>query len=123
MEAVAAYIEAASGSFYFTRDLAGQAQAEKTAHKVLAIEIGATKPPESPRLLLKGFWCLCTGAEMIEPKPAVRRWTTVEDNLLHDMLNAGLTAKEISKRLARTPTAIYSRVQDLDKKRRKRSGS
>lgn len=44
----------------------------------------------------------------------------MEDNLLHDMLKAGLAAEEIGKRLARTPTAIYSRVQDLDKKRRKR---
>lgn len=43
----------------------------------------------------------------------------MEDSLLHDMLNAGLTAEEIGKRLARTPTAVYSRVQDLDKKRRK----
>jgi hypothetical protein len=57
---------------------------------------------------------------MIEPKPPARRWTIVEDNLLHDMLKAGLAAEEIGKRLARTPTAIYSRVQDLDKKRRKR---
>ena len=35
----------------------------------------------------------------------------------------GLTAEEIGKRLARTPVAIYSRVQDLDKKRRKRPAS
>lgn len=60
---------------------------------------------------------------MIDPKPAARRWTIVEDSLLHDMRNAGLTAEEIGKRLARTPTAIYSRVQDLDKKRRKRPAS
>jgi hypothetical protein len=57
---------------------------------------------------------------MIEPKPAGRRWTAMEDSQLHEMLNAELTAEEISKRLARTPVAVYSRVQDLDKKRRKR---
>jgi hypothetical protein len=60
---------------------------------------------------------------MIEPKPAARRWTVIEDNLLHDLLNAGLTAEEIGQRLARTPVAIYSRVQYLDRKRRKRPDS
>jgi hypothetical protein len=56
---------------------------------------------------------------MIKPKPVTRRWTVAEDNLLHDMLNAGMTAEEIGRRLARTAAAVYSRVQDLDKKRRK----
>jgi hypothetical protein len=91
---------------------------------VPALEFGATKPPESPRLILNRWWCLSAGAEMIEPKPAVRRrWTVTEDNLLHDMLNAGLTAEQIGQRLARTPVAVYSRVQDLDRKRRKRPAS
>lgn len=56
---------------------------------------------------------------MTEAKSARRRWTHVEDSLLRDMLNAGLSAEEIGQRLARTAVAIYSRVQDLDKKRRK----
>jgi hypothetical protein len=60
---------------------------------------------------------------MIEAKPAARRWTDTEDNLLRDMLNAGLTAEEIGRRLARTPVAVYSRVQHLDKRRRKPSAS
>jgi|SRR5580698_4916310 hypothetical protein len=57
--------------------------------------------------------------EMIEPKPDARRWTITEDRLLHEMLNAGLTAEEIGRRLARTPIAIYSRVQRLERKNRK----
>lgn len=52
-------------------------------------------------------------------KPAGRPWTRMEDSLLRDMLDAGLTAIEIALRLARTPAAIYSRVQYLDRKRRK----
>jgi hypothetical protein len=59
-------------------------------------------------------------AEMIEPRPAARRWTVTDDKLLHDMLKAGLTAEEIGRKLTRTAVAIYSRVQVLDKKRRKR---
>jgi hypothetical protein len=47
----------------------------------------------------------------------------MEDNLLRDMLDARLTAIEIAQRLARTPTAIYSRVQYLDRKRRKPAAS
>jgi hypothetical protein len=47
----------------------------------------------------------------------------MEDSLLHEMLNARLTAEEIGKRLARTTIAVYSRVQGLDKKRRKRPAS
>ena len=56
---------------------------------------------------------------MIEPKPAARRWTIAEDRLLHEMLNARLTAEDIGRRLARTPVAIYSRVQRLERKNRK----
>lgn len=56
-------------------------------------------------------------------KPAGRPWTRMEDSLLRDMLNARLTAIEIALRLARTPTAIYSRVQYLDRKRRKPAAS
>jgi hypothetical protein len=46
-----------------------------------------------------------------------RRWTRLEDSLLRDMLRSRLTADEIARRLARTPAAVYSRVQYLDKKR------
>jgi hypothetical protein len=73
--------------------------------------------------ILKRLWWLTAGAEMIEPRPAARRWTVMEDNQLHEMLSAGLTADEIGRRLARTPVAVYSRVQVLDKKRRKRPTS
>ena len=40
-----------------------------------------------------------------------------------DMLDAGLTAEEIARRLAGTPVAIDSRVQYLDRKRRKPAAS
>jgi hypothetical protein len=56
---------------------------------------------------------------MADSKPARRRWTHLEDSLLYDMLTARLAADKIARRLARTPAAIYSRVQYLDKKRRK----
>jgi hypothetical protein len=56
-------------------------------------------------------------------KPAGRPWTRAEDGLLRDMLKAGLTAVEIALRLARTPGAIYSRVQYLDRRRRKPGAS
>jgi hypothetical protein len=56
---------------------------------------------------------------MSEQESGRRRWTHLEDNLLHNMLAAKLTADEIARRLARTPTAVYSRVQYLDKKRRR----
>jgi hypothetical protein len=59
------------------------------------------------------------GARMSEQESGRRRWTHLEDNLLHNMLAAKLTADEIARRLARTPTAVYSRVQYLDKKRRR----
>jgi hypothetical protein len=48
-----------------------------------------------------------------------RRWTRAEDNLLRDMLDAGLAVEEIARRLSRTALAIYSRVQYIDRKRRK----
>lgn len=60
---------------------------------------------------------------MTGPRPAGRSWTRVEENLLRDMLDAGPTTEEIARRLARTPVAIYSRVQDLDKRRRKPAAS
>ena len=52
------------------------------------------------------------------PKPVGRRWTLAEDRLLRRMQSAGMTAIEIAPRPARTPGAIYSRVQDLDRKQR-----
>jgi hypothetical protein len=56
-------------------------------------------------------------------KPVGRPWTRAEDGLLRDMLKARLTAVEIALRLARTPGAIYSRVQYLDRRRRKPGAS
>jgi hypothetical protein len=47
-----------------------------------------------------------------------RRWTVSEAQQLQDMLNAGKTALEISRRLKRTIQAIYSRLQRLYRKRR-----
>jgi hypothetical protein len=63
------------------------------------------------------------GCKMTGPKPTGRRWTQMEESLLRDMLDAGLTAEEIARRLARTPVAIYSRVQYLDRKRREPAAS
>jgi|HubBroStandDraft_2_1064218.scaffolds.fasta_scaffold655533_1 hypothetical protein len=68
--------------------------------------------------MASGLGALSAGAEMTGPKPAGRRWTHVEENQLRNMLDARLTAEEIARRLARTPVAIYSRVQYLDRKRR-----
>jgi hypothetical protein len=56
-------------------------------------------------------------------KSVRRRWTRFEDNLLHNMAEARLAAGEIARRLARTPAAIYSRIQYLDKKRRRRTAT
>jgi predicted transcriptional regulator len=53
---------------------------------------------------------------MTEASSPRRRWTHLEDGLLQEMLRAKLTADEIARRLARTPAAVYSRVQYLDKK-------
>jgi hypothetical protein len=63
------------------------------------------------------------GEETAGSKPAGQPWTRMEDSLLRDMLDARLTAIEIAQRLARTPTAIYSRVQYLDRKHRKSAAS
>jgi hypothetical protein len=63
------------------------------------------------------------GQKMTGPKPAGCRWIHMEESLLRDMLDAGLAAEEIARRLARTPVAIYSRVQYLDRKRREPTAS
>jgi DNA-binding NarL/FixJ family response regulator len=55
---------------------------------------------------------------MTGPRPAGRRWTPDDDNLLQDMLAAGKTAVEIARRLKRTPQAIYARLQRLYRKLR-----
>ena len=48
-----------------------------------------------------------------ESTPARRRWTPAEEERLRDMLDAGKTALEISRRLKRTIQAIYARLQRL----------
>jgi hypothetical protein len=46
-----------------------------------------------------------------KPEPAWRRWTPAEEKQLQDMLDAGKTAVEISRKLRRTFQAIYGRLQ------------
>jgi DNA-binding NarL/FixJ family response regulator len=58
---------------------------------------------------------------MTGPRPAAPRWTERDEKELFEMLNAGKTAVEISRKLRRTPGAIYSRLQRLY--RRERPGS
>jgi hypothetical protein len=51
-----------------------------------------------------------------------RRWTPEEDRQLREMLKEGLKADLIAAQLDRRQRSeIYSRVQRLDRKRRKRS--
>lgn len=45
--------------------------------------------------------------------PAQRRWTPVEEERLRDMMDAGKTALEISRKLKRTIRAIYARLQRI----------
>jgi DNA-binding CsgD family transcriptional regulator len=62
---------------------------------------------------------------MTGPRPAGRRWTPDDENLLQDMVAAGKTAVEIARRLKRTPQAIYARLRRLYRKfhPRNRGGS
>jgi DNA-binding NarL/FixJ family response regulator len=60
---------------------------------------------------------------MTGPRPAAPRWTERDEKELLEMLNAGMTAVEISRRLKRTPGAIYSRVQRLYRRQRPHSES
>ena len=46
-----------------------------------------------------------------KPVSAGRRWTPAEEKQLQDMLDAGKTAVEISRKLRRTFQAIYARLQ------------
>ena len=55
--------------------------------------------------------------EMTGRRPAGRRWTAAEENQLQEMLDAGMTAQEIARKLKRTAQAIYARMQRLDRKR------
>src|ERR1019366_10145553 len=45
---------------------------------------------------------------MTGPRPAGRPWTGSEDGQLRDMLETGMTAREIARKLKRTPTAVYA---------------
>jgi DNA-binding NarL/FixJ family response regulator len=60
---------------------------------------------------------LMGGAEMAEPRHTGRRWTPAEERQLQDMLDAGRTAIEISRRLKRTIQAIYAHLQRLYRRR------
>jgi DNA-binding NarL/FixJ family response regulator len=50
-------------------------------------------------------------------KPAARPWTSVEENKLRDMLDAGKAANEIAVELNRSRLAVDSRQQRLYPKR------
>jgi IS30 family transposase len=54
---------------------------------------------------------------MTGPRPAGRRWTAAEQDQLQEMLDAGMTAPEIARKLKRTAQAIYARMQRLHRKR------
>ena len=54
---------------------------------------------------------------MTGPRPAGRRWTAAEVNQLQEMLDAGIPAAEIARKLKRTAQAIYARLQRLYRKR------
>lgn len=54
--------------------------------------------------------------EMTGPRPAGRRWTHSEDSQILDMLEAGMTANAIARKLKRTLMAVYSRMNRLRKK-------
>jgi hypothetical protein len=47
---------------------------------------------------------------MTGPRPAGRRWTAAEENQLQEMLDAGMAAPEIARKLKRTAQAIYTRM-------------
>jgi IS30 family transposase len=55
---------------------------------------------------------------MTGPRPAGRRWTAVEEIQLHEMLAAGMTGREIARKLKRTTQAIYARLQRHYRKRK-----
>jgi DNA-binding NarL/FixJ family response regulator len=53
---------------------------------------------------------------MTGPSPAGRRRTAAEQDQLQEMLDAGMTAPEIARKLKRTAQAIYARMQRLYRK-------
>jgi IS30 family transposase len=54
---------------------------------------------------------------MTGPRPAGRPWTELEEIQLQEMLAAGMTAREIARKLKRTAQAIYARLQRHYRKR------
>jgi IS30 family transposase len=58
-----------------------------------------------------------------EQKTTWRHWTSEEEIQLRDMMDAGITAAEISLRLNRTKQAIYARLQRVYRLRRPKSAS
>jgi IS30 family transposase len=53
--------------------------------------------------------------------PARRSWTADERKKLDDLTKAGKIAAEIATALQRTPHSIYSQLQRLDIKRKKKA--
>jgi hypothetical protein len=52
-----------------------------------------------------------------ESAPARRLWTPAEVERLRDMLDAGKTVLEISRKLKRTIQAVYVRLQRISRRR------
>jgi len=53
---------------------------------------------------------------MTGPRPAGRPWTRVEDVQLRAMLEAGVKAPEVARRIKRTVSAVRARKAVLDKR-------
>jgi hypothetical protein len=64
------------------------------------------------KTICRGCWLRST-EEMTKAKHARRRWTPAEEQQFQDMLDAGKTALEISRKLRRTIRAIYARLQRI----------
>jgi hypothetical protein len=57
---------------------------------------------------------------MTGPRPAGRRWTLTDDDMLRKPITSGMKPRLIAQKLKRSIGAIQSRIF-LSKKRRKRS--
>jgi hypothetical protein len=53
---------------------------------------------------------------MTGPRPAGRPWTRVEDNKLRAMVEAGVKAPEVARRIKRTVSAVRARNAVLNKR-------
>ena len=60
--------------------------------------------------------------KMTAPSPAIRRWSSEEEQRLDELLDAGKEAAEIAVKLNRTRQAVYARLQRRYRKRAKQPG-